>query len=101
MASKGEPSNVWSVTIQIESELEQCVSERNLNDEIRRLPSGVKLVVRTAQEVNRDSKGGIRFYPEGGASGGDLDLERAGADGVRVSVDWLMGGISHARFALD
>ena len=72
-----------------------------LNDERRQLPDGINLVVRTAQEVNRDDKGVIRFYPEGGSSGGDLDLERPGADATRVSVDWLMGGVSHARYALD
>jgi general secretion pathway protein H len=72
-----------------------------LNDERRQLPEGINLVVRTAQEVNRDDKGVIRFYPEGGSSGGDLDLERPGADATRVSVDWLMGGVSHARYALD
>ena len=72
-----------------------------LNDERRQLPDGINLVVRTAQEVNRDDKGVIRFYPEGGSSGGDLDLERPGADATRISVDWLMGGVSHARYALD
>ncbi len=52
-------------------------------------------------ELGRDDRGVIRFYPEGGSSGGDLDLERPGADATRVSVDWLMGGVSHARYALD
>jgi general secretion pathway protein H len=75
--------------------------ELQLNDERRKLPDGIELAVRTAREINRDSKGVIRFYPEGGSSGGDLDLERPGANGVRISVDWLMGGVSHARFPLD
>ena len=75
--------------------------ELQLNNERRQLPEGVNLVVRTAEEINRDDKGVIRFYPEGGSSGGDLDLERPGADATRVSVDWLMGGVSHARYALD
>ena len=61
--------------------------ELRLNDERRVLPEGINLVVRTAREVNRDQKGVIRFYPEGGSSGGDLDLERPGADATRISVD--------------
>lgn len=75
--------------------------ELRLDGEIRELPPGINLVVRTAKEVNRDDQGVIRFYPEGGSSGGDLDLERPGADATRISVDWLMGGVSHARYSLD
>ena len=71
-----------------------------LNEEQRMLPRGVNLVVHTAKEINRDDKGIIRFYPEGGSSGGDLQLEREGNDAVRISVDWLMGGITHERYAL-
>ena len=81
--------------------IDPAIRELRLNEEVRRLPESITVIVRTAREVNRDNKGVIRFYPEGGASGGDIELERPGADAVRVSVDWLMGGISHARYALD
>jgi general secretion pathway protein H len=81
--------------------LDPQTGELWLNDERRKLPDGINLVVRTAREINREDKGVIRFYPEGGSSGGDLDLERPGTETVRVSVDWLMGGVSHARHALN
>lgn len=72
-----------------------------LNDDRRALPGNLNLVVRTAREVNRRDEGVIRFYPEGGSSGGDIDIERPGADGVKISVDWLVGRISQKTYALD
>ena len=75
--------------------------ELHLNEDSRTLPAGINLVVHTAKEVNRQDEGVIRFYPEGGSSGGDIDIERPGADGVRVSVDWLIGSVSHKAYALD
>jgi general secretion pathway protein H len=70
-----------------------------LNKETRTLPSGTRLVVHTAREVNRRDEGVIRFYPEGGSSGGDIDIERSGTSGVRISVDWLVGSVSQKPYA--
>ena len=72
-----------------------------LNEESRTLPKGMNIVVHSAGELNRDEEGVIRFYPEGGSSGGDLDVERTGSHGVRISVDWLVGSISQEKYALD
>ena len=72
-----------------------------LNEDARTFPDGFNLVVRTAREVNRDNKGIIRFYPEGGSSGGDIDIERPDGSGVRISVDWLVGRVSQKTYALD
>lgn len=69
-----------------------------LNKEIRTLPSDTRLVVHTAREVNRSDEGVIRFYPEGGSSGGDIDVEREGTSGVRISVDWLVGSVSQKPY---
>ena len=65
------------------------------------LPKEVQLAVHSAREVNRDSAGVIRFYPEGGSSGGSIDIERPGADGVRISVDWLAGRVTQERYATE
>jgi general secretion pathway protein H len=35
-----------------------------------------------------------RFYPEGGASGGGIDLQRRDGSGTAVNVDWLVGRVS-------
>lgn len=67
----------------------------------RQLPSGFRLTVTTAGEVNRDGLGVIRFYPEGSSTGGDVDIASPTGRGVRVSVDWLMGGVSQSSYELN
>ena len=76
-------------------------NEVRLNNKRTQLPEGLNLVVTTAREVNREDEGVIRFYPEGGSSGGGIDIERPGADGVRISVDWLVGRVSQERYAIN
>lgn len=76
-------------------------NELQFNDKHTRLPQGLHLVVTSAREVNREEEGVIRFYPEGGSSGGGIDIERPGADGVRVSVDWLVGSVTQERYAIN
>ncbi len=70
-------------------------------DRNTQLPDKLKVAVSTAGELNREQAGVIRFYPEGGSSGGDIDLEMTNGRGVRISVDWLMGGVSQARYEFD
>ncbi|KZX55056.1 hypothetical protein A3709_08655 [Halioglobus sp. HI00S01] len=69
-----------------------------LGDDQRPLPEGFNLGVSTAAEVNRKGIGIIRFYPEGNSSGGDVVLESPTGRGVRISVDWLLGGVSQETF---
>jgi general secretion pathway protein H len=76
-------------------------NELRFNKERIVLPEELNLVVTTAREVNREDEGVIRFYPEGGSSGGGVDIERPGADGVRISVDWLVGKVSQERYAIN
>ena len=71
------------------------------NDQRKQLPDGFNIAVHTAREVNREREGVIRFYPEGGSSGGGIDLERPGGSGVRISVDWLMGRVSQVAYAFE
>ncbi len=72
-----------------------------LNGELTQLPAAVNLVVHAARELNRERAGVIRFYPEGGSSGGDIDIERPGGVGVRISVDWLVGTVSQEAYEVD
>jgi general secretion pathway protein H len=72
-----------------------------LNDETATLPGSVRLAVHSARELNRDGIGVIRFYPEGGASGGGVDIESDRGSGVSIDVDWLLGRISQERYAVE
>ena len=65
------------------------------------LPDSLTVAVHSAAEVNTASAGVIRFYPEGGSSGGGVDLERADGSGVRIAIDWLAGQVTHAPYSLN
>tara|TARA_R110001592_G_scaffold215025_2_gene468279 strand:+ start:49570 stop:49992 length:423 start_codon:yes stop_codon:yes gene_type:complete len=68
------------------------------NGEVTHLPEGFEVTVHSAGELNRNSMGVIRFYPEGGSTGGGIDLEREDGSGVRISVDWLLGRVSQEAY---
>ena len=72
-----------------------------LNGEITHLPGGFEVAVHSARELNRERLGVIRFYPEGGSSGGGIDMEREDGSGVRISVDWLVGRVSQDAYVAD
>jgi general secretion pathway protein H len=72
-----------------------------LNGKSTHLPEGFTVAVHSAQELNRERLGVIRFYPEGGSSGGGIDMERADGSGVRISVDWLVGRVSQETYVVD
>ena len=57
------------------------------------LAEGVELAAHSAKEINRDGLGVIRFYHDGGASGGGIDITRNGAEPVKIAVDWLVGRV--------
>lgn len=61
----------------------------------RDAPPGVTLdaiVAHTALESA--ARGAIRFFPDGGATGGAIIVRRQSGDGVRLRVDWLLGRVS-------
>ncbi len=65
-----------------------------------RLPD--RLAVRAVvaeKEIAPDGRAAIRFYPDGGATGGSIELVRPSGAGVRLRVDWLLGRVSQE--ALD
>jgi general secretion pathway protein H len=76
-------------------------NELRFNKERIVLPEELNLVVTAAREINREDEAVIRFYPEGGSSGGGVDIERPGADGIRISVDWLVGKVSQESYAIN
>jgi general secretion pathway protein H len=75
--------------------------ELRLNDTVKALPEGINVVVHAAAELNRGNVGVFRFYPEGGASGGGIDLEMPNRSGVRIGVDWLVGRVSQETYEVN
>jgi len=55
--------------------------------------SSVEIAAHSAKEVNRSGLGVIRFYHDGGASGGGIDITRDGGYTVIIAVDWLVGRV--------
>jgi general secretion pathway protein H len=72
--------------------------EMQLNDTTETLPKNLTVAVTSARELNQRGVGVIRFYPEGGSSGGGIDIERENGGGVRISVDWLIGRVFQERY---
>jgi len=61
------------------------------------LPEGMKAELFTARsELTSESAGGIRFYPDGGSTGGNVQLE-ANERVYKVNVAWLTGEASIER----
>ena len=55
------------------------------------LPEGMNVELNTARsELTSDTSGGIRFFPDGGSTGGNVRLEANGRI-YRVNVTWLTG----------
>lgn len=58
-----------------------------------RLPGNIELSLFTARSaVESESRGAIRFFPDGGSTGGRITVKRA-ARRVHVDVDWLGGRV--------
>ena len=55
------------------------------------LPDGIDVLLTTARsELTSETAGGIRFFPDGGSTGGHVDLIVKGRE-YRVDVAWLTG----------
>ena len=72
----------------------------SLKDSFVVFPESVDLSGKTAREVNRNGLGVIPFYPQGGSSGGQIDIIGR-TRGVRLSVDWLLGRVSQSLLDVD
>ena len=62
-----------------------------------KLPEGVDLTITTARsELTSESVAGIRFFPDGGSTGGHIELIVNGRE-YRINVAWLTGETSLQR----
>jgi len=65
--------------------------------EVEELPEGMKVELNTARsELTSETVGGIRFYPDGGSTGGNVKLE-ANDRIYQINVAWLTGEASVQR----
>jgi general secretion pathway protein H len=64
-----------------------------LGEESLQLPEGLRMTVHGAAELNADRIGVIRFYPDGSASGGGVDISAANGEQSSIDVDWLLGRV--------
>jgi general secretion pathway protein H len=61
------------------------------------LPESLEIRFTAAQiETSAQQGTSIRFHPQGGATGGTVELVRASGAGTRVTVDWLSGAVSQS-----
>ena len=66
----------------------------SLGEKVRELPDDLQIEVLGSRELNRDGAGVIRFYPDGGASGGYVKVAHENGMSVEVQVDWLLGRVT-------
>jgi len=58
------------------------------------LPDGVDITITTARsEITSEAVSGIRFFPDGGSTGGHIELTVNGRE-YRINVAWLTGEAS-------
>lgn len=61
----------------------------------RTLPAALQLKATVAsREMAGNEQAAIRFLPDGGATGGSIDVVRKGGAGTRLRVDWLSGRVT-------
>lgn len=56
----------------------------------------IKATVGTEQ-LKADGLASIEFLPDGGATGGSIELVRSNGAGIRLRVDWLSGQVTQER----
>lgn len=63
------------------------------------LPESLILNVTSAAEVSpANGYSAIRFYPMGGASGGDIELVRKTGAGTLIQIGWLLADVKQSSF---
>lgn len=66
----------------------------------RELPQPLKLRATVASNEFATSQiAAIRFLPDGGATGGSIDVVRSSGAGARLRVDWLSGRVTQEPLA--
>lgn len=54
----------------------------------------IKTTVGRDESIDNTQQASITFTPDGGSTGGTIELVRASGSGVRIRVDWLLGQIT-------
>lgn len=63
----------------------------------RSVPAPLQLRATVADiEMTATQTAGILFLPSGGATGGTIEIVRPSGAGVRLTVDWLSGGVAQS-----
>lgn len=79
------------------------LAERNYGLEGRpakKVPEPLRLRATVADiELTAAQSAGILFLPSGGATGGTIEIVRPSGAGVRLTVDWLSGGVAQSPIA--
>ncbi|WP_313080254.1 GspH/FimT family pseudopilin [Pulveribacter sp.] len=60
----------------------------------QQIPAPLEMRVSMAGVESGGQRAGIRFFPDGGATGGSVDIIRPSGEGARLRVDWLSGRVS-------
>lgn len=63
------------------------------------LPADLNYRAVVASKELTDQLAAIAFLPDGGATGGSIDILRANVGGVRLRVDWLSGRVTQEPLA--
>lgn len=75
------------------------LQERNFgieNSPAHTVPDGIELRAEVGDlGLTNGQEAGIRFLPNGGASGGSIEVLRGERVGTRLRVDWLSGRVTH------
>jgi general secretion pathway protein H len=67
---------------------------------LHEIPSSLQVrATVAAKELAPNGTAAIRFLPQGGATGGSIDVVRASGAGTRLRVDWLSGQVSQELLA--
>ena len=66
----------------------------------KQVPEPLRLRATVADiELTAAQSAAILFLPSGGATGGTIEIVRPSGAGVRLSVDWLSGGVAQSPIA--
>lgn len=66
------------------------INEANIE---RSIPPDINIEMTTAEsELTGDNSGGIRFFPDGSSTGGQITLWRNGQT-IKINIEWLTGKI--------
>ncbi len=64
------------------------------NKRVAKIPEGIELnLTTTVAETKNEKQASVRFYPDGGATGGRVTLKVRERE-LRVDIDWLTGRVS-------